>query len=181
MLYLLDANVLITAHNLYYPVDAVEEFWDWLAHESKRGILKMPLETYEEVKNGGTNQDRDLLYGWVRDATHKSSLVLDEEVDLGLVQRVLGRGYAPDLTDDEIETIGRDPFLIAYALADPENRCVVTTEASARRKVRQNRRIPDVCADLGVNCCDTFTMLRALRFTTRWRGRSPVSETIGGV
>ena len=27
MLYLLDANVLITAHNLYYPIDAVPEFW----------------------------------------------------------------------------------------------------------------------------------------------------------
>lgn len=27
MLYLLDANVLITASRLYYPVDQVPEFW----------------------------------------------------------------------------------------------------------------------------------------------------------
>ena len=27
MLYLLDANVLITAHNLYYPIDSVPEFF----------------------------------------------------------------------------------------------------------------------------------------------------------
>jgi Domain of unknown function (DUF4411) len=31
MLYLLDANVLITARNRYYPIDTVPEFWSWLA------------------------------------------------------------------------------------------------------------------------------------------------------
>ena len=40
--------------------------------------------------------------------------------------KVVSAGYAPDLTDDEVEKIGRDPFLIAYALADPPERCVVT-------------------------------------------------------
>ena len=30
MLYLLDANVLITANNLYYPIDSVPEYWEWL-------------------------------------------------------------------------------------------------------------------------------------------------------
>ena len=65
--------------------------------------------------------------------------------------------------------VASDPFLIAHAMADSGNRCVVTTEVSKRRLLRQNRRIPDVCADVGVQCCDTFTMLRALRFSTRWR------------
>ncbi|WP_410001046.1 DUF4411 family protein [Rhizobium leguminosarum] len=27
-MHLLDANVLITAHNLYYPIQRVPEFWD---------------------------------------------------------------------------------------------------------------------------------------------------------
>jgi hypothetical protein len=29
MLYLLYANVLITASNSYYPIDQVPEFWAW--------------------------------------------------------------------------------------------------------------------------------------------------------
>jgi hypothetical protein len=33
MLYLLDANVLITAHNTYYAIDQVPEFWEWIAHQ----------------------------------------------------------------------------------------------------------------------------------------------------
>jgi len=32
---------------------------------------------------------------------------------------VIDRGYAPDLTADELEVPGNDPFLIAHALANP--------------------------------------------------------------
>lgn len=169
MLYLLDANVLITAHHLYYPVDAVPEFWDWLAHQGEAGNIKMPIETFEEVKDGSNDADKDLLYAWVQDDANKAAILFDGDVEPRLVQQVTAQ-YAPDLTDDELEAIGRDPFLIAHALADPGNRCVVTTEVSKPTWKRQNRKIPDVCRDAGVQCCDTFTMLRALQFSTRWRG-----------
>ena len=168
MVYLIDANVLITAHNLYYPVDAVPEFWDWLVHQGNAGVIKMPIETFEEVKDGSNDAERDLLFGWIQDDANKAAILFEEDVQPALVQRVTNQ-YAADLTDSELESIGRDPFLIAHAMADPGNRCVVTTEVSKRRLLRQNRRIPDVCADVGVQCCDTFTMLRALRFNTRWR------------
>ncbi|MBI3897102.1 MAG: DUF4411 family protein [Gammaproteobacteria bacterium] len=167
MLYLLDANVLITANNLYYPVKAVPEFWAWLAHQGTTNDLKMPIETFEEVKDGGKNIEKDLLFAWVN--ANKAAILLDEEASAELVRRVVEEGYAPDLTDDEVEQIGRDPFLIAYALASPGDRCIVTTEVSSPRKQRQNRRIPDVCAGLGITCCDTFAMLRALDFSTNWR------------
>lgn len=169
MVYLLDANVLITAHNLYYPVDAVPEFWEWLVEMGNAGRIKMPIETFEEVRDGGNDAVRDLLFAWIQDEANKAAILFNEDVQSVLVRRVTAH-YAPDLTDDELEAIGRDPFLIAHALADPGNRCVVTTETTKRRQQRQNRRIPDVCADVGVQCCDTFAMLRALRFSTRWRG-----------
>lgn len=168
MVYLIDANVLITAHHLYYPVDAVPEFWDWLVHQGNAGEIKMPIETLEEVKDGSNDAERDLLFAWIQNDANKAAILFEEDVQPALVQRVTNQ-YAEDLTDNELESIGRDPFLIAHALADPGNRCVVTTEVSKRRLLRQNRRIPDVCADVGVQCCDTFTMLRALRFSTRWR------------
>ena len=169
MLYLIDANVLITAHNLYYPVNGVPEFRGWLKFRAAAGDIKMPLEIYEEVKDGGTDEERDLLFGWISEQENRAALILEEDVDPELVARVVHDGYAPDLNDQEIEQIGRDPFLIAYALAAPAERCVVTTEVSAPRKQRQNRKIPDVCASLGVSSCDTFMMLRALGFTTAWR------------
>lgn len=167
MLYLLDANVVITASNSYYPVDSVPEFWAWLVYRCSVDNIAMPIETFEEVRDGGDDVEQDLLFGWVQ--ANKDALLLDEEASPALVRRVLSEGYAPDLTDDEVEQIGRDPFLIAYVLASPADRCVVTTEVSSPRKQRQNRRIPDVCRGLGVTCCDTFAMLRALGFATNWQ------------
>ena len=72
--------------------------------------------------------------------------------------------YAPDLTDVEAEQVGRDPFLIAYALSDSAQRTVVTLEARKPTRVRANRHVPDVCDALGIQCVDTFNMLFTLDF-----------------
>lgn len=165
MLYVLDANVLITAHNSYYPIDRVPEFWDWLAHVAREERVKVPLELYEEV-TGGT----DALADWAKDEGNRSAILLEEQVVGAVVARVVEEGCAPDLADDEVEKIGRDPFLIAYALVAPGMRCIVTTEVSKPTRRRANRHIPDVCQAMGVRCIDTFELLRTLDFRTSWRG-----------
>ena len=72
MLYLLDANVLITAHNTYYSIEQVPEFWDWLRHQGEGGHLKMPLEIIEEVKAG---KDDDPLLHWIKDDANFNLLI----------------------------------------------------------------------------------------------------------
>lgn len=162
-LYLLDANVLITAKNQYYEFGRVDQYWQWLAFQAEEGKAKLPIEIYEEVAIG---KDDDALTGWVK--ANKEALILEEDVDIGLVRRVTTEGYAADLTDIELEAIGRDPFLIAYALADIENRVVVTTEVRSNRQ-RQNRPIPSVCDQFGVLSCDQWQLSRDLDFRTDWR------------
>ena len=169
MLKLLDANVLITAHSLYYPIDAVPEFWSWLAHMGEQGHLKIPIENYEEVEDGSTDEETDLLFAWISSEGIEEKIKLNESVNPLLLDQVIQKGYANDLTEDEIAQIGRDPFLIAYALASPEKRCVVTTEVSKPKRIRQNRHIPDVCATMGVKCCNTFAMTKSLGFKTGWK------------
>jgi len=164
VLYLFDANVLITANNSYYPLDAVPEFWEWLAYQASEGFIKIPAEILEEVMAGKKNEDP--LLHWV--SKQKDVLQLKAAVEPHLVQRAVTEGYASDLTDDELIMIGKDPFLISYALADTTERCVVTVEVSKPGKRRQNRQIPDVCRDLGVICMDPFRVYRALRFSTSW-------------
>jgi Domain of unknown function (DUF4411) len=78
MLYLLDANVLITANNTYYPIDSVPEYWDWISHQAAAGALKMPLEIYEEIKEGGPD---DLLFAWASKNDVKAVLILQEQVN----------------------------------------------------------------------------------------------------
>ena len=159
MLYLIDANVLIDANRDYYPTDRVPEFWDWLVAMGRRGRVKVPLEIYEEIIAGN-----DALVDWLKD--NKNAMLLDESVSADLVANVVDRGYANDLTDDELEIMGRDPFLIAYALADLGRRCIVTTEASKPNRQRANRHIPDVCSDFDILCIDTFQLIRTLDFRT---------------
>lgn len=168
MLYLLDASVLITAHHHYYPVDGVPEYWEWLTFMGQQGNVKLPFEIFDEIKDGPTDTEKDLLFAWLQLKATRDALLLPDEVDPALVQKVISEGYAPDLTDDQVEYIGRDPFLIAYAMA-AEDRCVVTVENSEPNKRRQNRKIPDVCKTFKQACCNPFAFNRALGFRTSWK------------
>ncbi|MBC8401508.1 MAG: DUF4411 family protein [Candidatus Marinimicrobia bacterium] len=163
MLYLLDANVLIDANRDYYAIDRVREFWEWLIYQGQQDQLKIPIEIYEEIVVGN-----DSLAKWLKENGARSSLQFNQNVEQTLVAMVIDMGYANDLSDDEIENIGRDPFLIAYAFADPANRCIVTTEGSKPSMTRANRHIPDICDDLNINWCDSFEFLRRLDFKTDW-------------
>ena len=160
MLYLLDANVLIDANRDYYPFGRVPEFWDWLVDRATKRLVKVPLEVYEEILAG---KDDDLTR-WLKN--NRNTLLLDENVDESLIARVTDAGYAPDLSEEEVERVGRDPFLIAYALRNRGQRTVVTTEVSKPKKQRANRHIPDVCDDLHVHHCNTYEFIEALDFTT---------------
>lgn len=166
MIYLLDANVLIDAHRDYYPISRVPEFWDWLVHQGHEGRIRVSQETFDEITAGR----EDDLTSWACEQATEEALLLDEDADPTVVSRIVDDGYAPDLTDEEIEKLGNDPFVIAYALTQHNGRCVVTTEVSRPSKRRANRKIPDVCHTFGISCCNTFKLLRDLNFSTNWRG-----------
>ena len=171
VLYLLDACVLIDANRDYYPIERVPEFWEWLLEMGKLDRIKIPQEFYEEVIFPRPQKDKkDPLVEWLK--THKETLVLDEEAVVELVTRVTEQGYASDLTDEELIKIGRDPFLVAYALVDIQNRSVVTTEHSKPSRRRANSKLPDVCNDFNVRCINTFALIQELNFHTGWRERS---------
>jgi hypothetical protein len=167
VLYLLDANVLITANSTYYPLDQIPEFWSWVHYQANSNRIKIPREILEEIKAG--RKDEDPLLDWICTPEIAAALLLDEAVEVDLVQRAVSIGYATDLNDDEVEKVGRDPFLIAYALTDPTRRTVVTTEVSRPSAQRHNRKVPDVCQALGVLCCGPFTLNKALDFKTGWQ------------
>lgn len=166
MLYLLDANVLIDANRDYYPIGAVDEYWEWLVYQGSIGSVKVPIEIYEEIKDGKSGTDA--LATWAKEAKTEAALRLDEDVDIDLVRKVIEDGYAPDLNDIEIEKIGRDPFLIAYGVAHSGARKVVSTEVSAPSKQRANKKVPDVCRHFGVSACNAFQFTRELKFSTAW-------------
>lgn len=158
-IFLIDANVLIRAHEDFYPVDRIPQFWEWLFDMAEQGSIKMPRQIYNEVA-----PFKGLLSDWLRQAEIRDALVLDEPTNPALVQQVLTEGYAPDLTDVELEKIGQDPFLIAAAMNGPA-RTIVTKEGSKPSTQRAKRRIPDICGDFGVPVITDFHLYRTLNFS----------------
>ena len=109
---------------MYYPLDGVPEFWEWIDHQATNGRIKLPVEVLDEVLAGSKKEDP--LLDWM--TAHKDVLRLKEKVDPSLVNKVVTEGYAPDLTDDELIEIGQDSDI------DPDGREPATpapTEPSA--------------------------------------------------
>lgn len=132
----------------------------WLLGKGEQGVVRIPSEIMQEllVYEGPLKQ-------WMAVPEHRAKLTHSDTTDPVRLNNVIDNGYAPDLTDDELEEIGRDPFLIAYATVNPREITVVSREVSAPSKQRHNRRVPDVCAVFGVRCITDFQFLRELSFT----------------
>lgn len=167
--YLLDANVVIQAHKKYYPmeIDPIRPlFWNWLLSHAQDGRFKIPAETMDEIEPGNKESE---LFKWIQ--SNKTTLKLDEDIGVDLVDRVIREGYelsTAELTDEIVSKINRDALLISYALARPK-RLIVTLEAVQREAKPQNRKIPLVCKRLGIPCINTFQLIRIpdLAFGTR--------------
>ena len=164
MLYLLDAK------RDYYPITRIPEFWEWLIYQGNQGNIKIPIEVYEEFSDTkDENGEKDELADWAYQKEVKEALRFNEEAEQDLVARITYGGYVANPTDDELQKIGRDPFLISYALKDIKNRCIVTTESSRPSRQGANRHIPDVCRVFNIRCINNFQMIREMDFSTNWK------------
>ncbi|MCU7878962.1 MAG: DUF4411 family protein [Candidatus Thiodiazotropha sp. (ex Lucinoma borealis)] len=170
MLYLLDANTLIHAKNLYYKFEQVPEFWDWLVYQGEQGIVKIPVEIHEEIVDPTTpRKNKDNLALWAESTEVKEHLVFEEESDQIRVAQITYGGYTATPSEDDLEKMGNDPFLLSYALADIDKRTIVTTEHSKPSRQGANRHIPDVANNFNIRCINTFRMLEELSFSTGWK------------
>lgn len=163
MLYLLDADTLITGERDHYPIEQFFRFWSWLQYQGEIGAVKVPQAMYSEVTNGNGP-----LVEWLTERYVREALLLDEQPEMSLVNQVISEGYAPDLTVSEMNTIGRDPFMVAHAMVDTERRRVVTFEVSKPSKQRQNRKLPDVCKQFSVQSTNLYRLIRRLEYSDDW-------------
>jgi len=162
MLYLLDANVPITVNATYYPMKRLPQFWDWLAGKALAGHVKIPLQIFEEIAPAND----DPLKGWIEVAKVRAAVVLDEVVDADLLRQVMDKGYAPDLDETDVEKMGRDPFLVAYAMMNGP-RTVVTKEVSKPKKQHANRVFPMSATPWVRNVSTTLSSITGLIFELR--------------
>jgi Domain of unknown function (DUF4411) len=139
----------------------VPQFWEWLLRHATAGDVKMPFEIHDEIATG-----RGSLPAWIRQQPVKDALILDEQPQADLLDQVINQYGTQPFLDSDLEKMGRDPILIAYALANAD-RVIVTKEVSAPTKKGANRKIPDVCNSLGIKPMKDFDFFRTLGFTTK--------------
>jgi hypothetical protein len=156
-MYLLDANVFITAARLYYAFDLVPGFWEWLAAQGDAGNIGSIPRVRAEL-TGST----DPLSDWAK--ARPDSFWIAESADTvtsagRLTSWIMGDGlpYTSAAKDEFLASA--DYMLIAecHASAQP----LVTHEKSSpnsRRKVF----IPDVCRAHAVQFEDPWNVLRSL-------------------
>ena len=168
--------MLITLSKGYYSFDRVPEFWTWLEHMATQGRIRIPREIFEEVAPPNQRlKDRDQVSQWLID---RKSIFLLDEYDNSSLSKVYERycmekksgkwQLGKSLSVSEHAEIAKDPFLICAALSGGADYVVVTMEVSKPGKERANRKIPDVCKELDIQCMGAVEFVHDADFKTSW-------------
>ena len=163
--YVLDANIFIQAKNSYYAFALCPGFWDSLLGHHEAGTVCSVDRIKRELLRG-----RDDLADWAKRVVPAAFFHSTQDVAVaaryqGIMTWVQKSPKFFALAKAEFAA-SADGFLVAYAhLKD----YVVVTHEQLRPEARNKVPIPNVCRQFGVDCVDTFQMLRSLKVEFQWR------------
>ncbi len=155
--YVLDSNFFIQAHRFHYPIDVAAGFWNKVRQLAEQGrvisIDKVKKELYDK---------NDALEDWCRNNLPEG-FFKDTSVVVVAYARVtawaMSRSghYMPNALKEFLDADEADAFLVAYCLADPANRFIVTHEVSEPNR-KSKVKIPDACMAFKVSYVNTIEM-----------------------
>ena len=156
--YIIDANVLMQAHRLYYAFAICPGFWDFLLQKHQAGHIISLDRVHAEIDPG------DALHRWVQSTAPATLFASTQAAGVSrnfgsLAAWVQGNGQFTQAAKDEFARVA-DGWLVAYAQAHPNHVVVTMEERSDGAKKRVP--LPNVCLQFGVHYTDTFTMIMQL-------------------
>lgn len=153
MAYVLDADVLIRANRDHYSLAMAPGFWDWLIKKNSDGGLYSLRQVRDELTAGD-----DDLAEWAAQQNAQFFVDLNQN-SLASVAQISAWAQTADYQQAAIATFlgSTDLFLIAHAHAHDE---IVVTHEKPAPDAQRSIKIPDVCAEFGVDCVDPFTMVK---------------------
>lgn len=157
--YILDADVLIQAHRLYYAFDICSGFWDAIVLHQANSVIMSIDKVLDDINRG---QGMDPLKGWVRDKIPATFFCSTNDSDVisqygQIVNWVNGQQFTQHAKAEFMSV--SDGWLIAYAKA--KNKIVVTQE-TFEPNIKKRVKIPNVCKAFNITPKNTFDLLRAL-------------------
>jgi hypothetical protein len=159
--YIVDSNFFIQAHRANYPLDVAASFWNKVKQLAEDGIIisidKVRDELYDK---------NDELEAWCKTNLPQSffkdtSSIMSSYATVSAWAAARSSQYTPGAINEFLDADEADAFIISFALADQDNRIVVTQEVS-RPDSKKSIKIPDVCISLGVQVINTVQMFRQL-------------------
>ncbi len=131
----------------YYPPKFFSSLWDKMDVLIKNGTMISTEEVLHELE-----KKADEVHSWAKQRS-EMFLPLDEpvQVEVGLILATY-----PRLVDVRKNRSIADPFVIAQAKISG---CMVVTGERASHNL-DKPRIPDVCAELGIECIDFLGMIK---------------------
>lgn len=160
--FVLDANTFIQAARHYYSFDIAQSFWDNLVCFAADDKIVSIDKVFQEMKEG-----RDKLRDW---AINDFSNYFDTTQTSAIVQRYADlmqwaerqTQYNQNAKDDFMDDSNADAWVLAYAKA---NDCILVTLEIFRPDRKKSIPIPNVCDAFNIRHCNTFKMLKDLKFT----------------
>jgi hypothetical protein len=163
MRYIIDSNILITAHRISHPMDIHPSFWSELKDIFQREDVISIIKVKKELE-----YFEDDLKNWIKGNIEssfwkKSDLAISQ---YALIQNWVNKQhYNSTAKANFAEANNADPFLIAYSLFLKEEKnidsSIVTLEVSAPYS-KKSIKIPDVCHAFGLRSIDNNDFFREI-------------------
>jgi hypothetical protein len=162
IIYVVDTNFFIQAHRVSYPLDVAHSFWN----KVKQLVEEGKIISVDKVKNE-IYKNEDDLKRWCEDNLPNiffkdTTTVFEQYKQIVNWATSKSDHYLPNARAEFLNADEADAFLVSYALADKNNRIIVTYEISEPYK--KNRiKIPDVCLANDIQYTNTIEMFRKLK------------------
>ncbi|MBR3355085.1 MAG: DUF4411 family protein [Oscillospiraceae bacterium] len=164
--FLLDSNIFITPHRVYYPFDFAQGFWEQLEN-----ALKLDNVIILDVVVSEVSKLEDELSTWIGGiedfesiSVKSASFVVNYGKVLSYVQNC--GFYREEALRNWAGGDIADPWLVAVAMEIGAT--IITEETSAGgltvKNKSRNAKIPDVANHFGIKCENLFYFMRQMKF-----------------
>jgi hypothetical protein len=150
----LDSNVLMEAHRRYYSFDIAPGFWSALVTHTEADRLRSPLNVLKEIE-----ESKDAPTKWAQGAGRKLFVQAkkDEQQAVGQISQYVLENY--EHAQAQAFLAKADPWVVGHALVD---KGIVVTQERKVSASSKRVKIPNVCEHFGIECFDTFALLKKL-------------------
>lgn len=164
-IYIVDSNILIEAYKRNYHLDVVHSFWKKLTELANDG----KIISIDRVRSEIYDNREDELKSWCVDNLpvsffKDSKEVIREYTSMVAWAQSKSAHFKHSAIADFSELGRADAWLISYALANPQERVLVTQEVSDPRN-KTVIKIPDACKENKIRCINTMQMFKELKET----------------